>query len=43
MYLMCSDLILAEEEMQAEKEKLYQALDYSEGAKVASYPKEVSK
>ena len=33
--------IIAEDEIQAEKEKLYQALGYSENAMAAIYPKEV--
>jgi hypothetical protein len=37
------DLLSIEEEILTEKKKLYEALDYSENAKAASYPIEVRK
>ena len=33
----------SKEELSREKEKMYKALDYSEDAQVATFPKEVSK
>ena len=41
LVLQCNPLLISEEELEAERRKLYEAIGYSEKGKAAAYPKEV--